>query len=51
MKLFKKEQAFSEYFSAFLRFRSNFAHFQKKKKKDDPHSWCISEFMDSEKHC
>ena len=32
MKLFKKQQAFSEYFSAFLRFRSNFAHFQKKKK-------------------
>ena len=50
MKLFKKQQAFSEYFSAFLRFRSNFAHFQKKK-KDDPHSVCISEFMDSEKHC
>ena len=31
---------------AFLKFRLNFNHFQK---KDDPHSWSIFELTDSEK--
>ena len=34
------------FFFAFSKFRLNFEHF---KKKDDPHSWCIFEFTDSEK--
>ena len=49
MQLFKKQKAFPQFFSAFLKFKWNFAHFQKK--KDDPHSWCNSEIMDSEKRC
>ena len=46
-QLSRKQKAFSEFFSAFLICRLNFEHFQKK--KDDPHSWCISEITDPEK--
>ena len=47
MQLSGKQQTFSEFFTAFLKSSLNFAHFQK---KDDSHSWGISEIMDSEKH-
>ena len=49
MQLSGKQKTFSEYFSAFLKSTLNFQHFQKKK-KNDSHSWGISEIMDSEKH-
>ena len=48
MQLSGKHQTFSEIFTAFLKSSLNFAHFQK---KDDSHSWGISEIMDSEKPC
>ena len=41
-----KRKTFSQYFSAFLKFSLNFAHFQK---KDDSHSRCISQITVSEK--
>ena len=41
-----KRKTFSEYFSAFLKFTLNFAHFQK---KDDSDSRCISQITVSEK--
>ena len=44
--LSKKQNTFSDFFSAFLKPISNFAHFQK---KDDPHSRCISQITVSEK--
>ena len=43
MQLSKKQKTFSEVFSAFLKSRLNFEHFRK---KDDPHSLCISEIAD-----
>ena len=43
MQLSKKQKTFSEIFSAFLKSRLNFEHFRK---KDDPHSLCISEIAD-----
>ena len=46
MQLYRKQKTFSDFFSAFLKSSLNFEHFQK---KDDPHSWCISEITDSEK--
>ena len=51
MQLSRKQKTFSEFFSAFLKSSLNFEHFQKKKKKNDSHSWGISEITDSEKHC
>ena len=45
MELSEKEKNFSQFFAAFLKFRLSFEHFQK---KDDPHSFCISEITDSE---
>ena len=47
MQLSRKQKTFSEFFSAFLKSSLNFEHFQK---KDDSHSWGISEITDSEKH-
>ena len=47
MQVSPKQETFSEFFSAFLKSKLNFEDFQKK--KDEPHSWCISEIMDSEK--
>ena len=48
MQLSKKQKKLSEFFSAVLKSRLNFEHFQK---KDHPHSWGISEIPDSEKRC
>ena len=48
MQLSRKQKTFSEFFGAFLKSSLNFAHFQKK--KDESHSWCISEITDHEKH-
>ena len=47
MQLSGKQKTFSEFFAAFLKSSLNFEHFQK---KDDSHSWGISEITDSEKH-
>ena len=47
MKLSQKQYNFSHFHSRFLKSTSDFEHFQK---KDDPHTWCISEITDSEKH-
>ena len=44
--LSQKRKTFSEFFSAFLKYTLNFAHFQK---KDGPHSRCISQITISEK--
>ena len=41
-----KQKTFSEFFSALLRFTLNFEHFRK---KDDPHSRCISQITVSVK--
>ena len=38
--LSRKQQTFSRFFTSFLKSSLNFEHFEK---KDDPHSWCISE--------
>ena len=48
MQLSGKQKTFSEFLAAFLKSRLNFEHFQK---KDDSHSWSISEITDSEKPC
>ena len=47
MQLSRKQKTFTQFFSAFLKSSLNFEHFQK---KDDSHSWGISEITDSEKH-
>ena len=44
--LSQKQKTFSEFFSALLKFTLNFEHFRK---KDDPHSRCISQITVSEK--
>ena len=46
MQLSRKQKTFSEFFSAFLKSSLNFEHFEK---RNDRHSWCISEITDSEK--
>ena len=43
----QKQKTFSQFFCEFLKSSSNFEHF---KKKDDSHSWGISEITDSKKH-
>ena len=45
MQFSKKQKKFSIFFPIFLKLRLNFEHFEK---KDDPHSFCISEITDSE---
>ena len=47
MQVSQKIKKFSEVYSGFLKSSLNFEHFQK---KDDSHSWGISEITDSEKH-
>ena len=42
----QKQKTFPALSFAFLKSMLNLQHFQQ---KDDPHSWCISEIMDSEK--
>ena len=44
--LSEKQNTFSEFFSSFLKSILNFEHFAK---KDDSHSRCLSEIMDSGK--
>ena len=41
-----KQKAFSEFFAVFLKYTLNFDHL---KKKNYPHSWCISEIIDPKK--
>ena len=45
MQLSQKQKTFSEFFSAFLKSRWNFEHFNK---KDDLHRFCNFEITDSE---
>ena len=45
MHLSQKRKIFCKFFFTFSKFRVNFKHL---KKKDEPHSWCIFEFTDSE---
>ena len=45
-QLSQKRKAFSEFFIAFSKCALNFEHFEK---KDDPHSWFISEITHSGK--
>ena len=45
MELPPKEETFCDFFSEFLNSALRFKYFQK---KDDSHSWCISEIMHSE---
>ena len=45
MQLSEKKKTFYQFFAAFLKSRLNFKHFGK---KDDRHSFCISEYTDSE---
>ena len=47
MLLSRKQKTFSEFFSSFLKSSLNLEQIQK---KDDPHSSCISEITDSQKH-
>ena len=46
MQLSREQKTFSQFLSAFLKWRLNFEHFQK---KDFPYSWCFSHITDSEK--
>ena len=46
MQLSEKEKIFSQFFFQNLKSALNFKHFPK---KEDTHSWCIFEIMDSEK--
>ena len=46
LQLSQTQKLFSQLSSAILKSRLNFQHFSK---KDDPHSWCISEITDSKK--
>ena len=46
MQLNTKPKIFSEFFSAFLKAKSSFQHFDE---KDEPHSWCTSETWDRKK--
>ena len=46
MQLSQKWKIFSEFFFAFLKSILNFTYFSR---KDDPHSWCISEIKCSKK--
>ena len=45
MQLSEKQKSYSQFFAAFFKYRLNFRHFEK---KDDPHSFCISEITNSQ---
>ena len=45
MQLSKKEETLVQFFSTFLKFRSNFEYSEK---QDDSHRLCISEITDCE---
>ena len=42
-RLSRKQKIISDSFAPFLKFKSNFGHFEK---TSDPHSLCVSEIMD-----
>ena len=44
MELSQKQKKFSWFFAEFLKSKFNFEHFEK---KDDPHTFCISDITDS----
>ena len=46
MQLSQKQEIFSQFFFAFLKSTLNFERFPK---KEEPHSWFISEIKDAEK--
>ena len=46
MQVYWKQKTFSHFFSAFLKSSLNFEYFLK---KDDAHSWCISDITELEK--
>ena len=48
MQLSEKQKTFCEYFAPFLKFISNFKHFEK---KHDTNSLCISKIADCERPC
>ena len=48
IQLYQKQKTFSEYFFGFLKSFLNFEHLPKK--KNDPHSLCISGKTSSQKH-
>ena len=45
MQLYQKQNTFSEFLATFWKSELSLEYFQK---KDDPHSFCISEITDSE---
>ena len=45
MQLSEKQKTYSQFFTAFLKYRLNFKHFEK---EDDSHSFCIFQVTDSE---
>ena len=49
MELSQEEKLFWEFFSGILKSRSIFQYFEKK--KDGPHSLCVSEIVDWKRHC
>ena len=44
MQMSQKQKHFSVFFAEFLKSKFNFEHFEK---KDDPHTFCISDITDS----
>ena len=44
MQFSQKQKNFSGFFAEFLKSKFNFEHFEK---KDDPHTFCISDITDS----
>ena len=44
MQFSQKQKNFSPFFAEFLKSKFNFEHFEK---KDDPHTFCISDITDS----
>ena len=46
MQLCQKQKSFFQSFSAVLKSKLSFEYFHK---RNDPHGWCISEIIDSEK--
>ena len=46
MRVSQRQRTFSRFFLAFLTSSLNFEHFEK---KNEPHSWCISEITDAKK--
>ena len=45
MQLSEKPKIFSKFFIAYLKSALNFKHFERKKKKNEPHSSSISEVI------